>query len=176
MKLSFLLISTIFILFVNFESVAQGNKEEQLAIQYFSEEEYDKALPLLEKNFSTDAEDLFLYEYYYKSLIQLKEYRDAEKLASNVFKDHNGNISYLIDAGYASSKDGNEKQAEKYYEDAMDWLKDNAAKAPLLANAFMLRGKPEMAIQTYEKARKLESNEELYALQLARIHKKEGNI
>ena len=52
---------------------AQADKNEQLALQYFTQGEFNKASDLYEKLFDRNPDDLNFYQHYLECLLNLKE-------------------------------------------------------------------------------------------------------
>ena len=57
---------------------SQTNTNEQLAIQYYQNKEYDKAVLLFEDLYSKTPTP-FIYDYYYNCLLEIKDYKRAQK-------------------------------------------------------------------------------------------------
>ena len=74
------LLSCILFLFLGINPIfSQSNPDEKLAIQFYQNGEYEKARELFEKIFDK-KQDTYIYYYYYRTLIELREYKDLEKI------------------------------------------------------------------------------------------------
>ncbi|MBK9800300.1 MAG: hypothetical protein IPP56_11535 [Bacteroidetes bacterium] len=70
-------------LFPATQLLAQDDKTEQLAMQYYSQGEFEKALALYEKLFNRNPDELNYYQHYLDCLLSTKDFKTAEKLAKN---------------------------------------------------------------------------------------------
>ena len=93
----------------SFLSIAQQNKE-QLAYQYFINQEYNKAIIIYEelnqKRFS-----IKYYRPYFSSLINTEQFISAEKIARKALKIFPKNLEYEIEIGVTYQKRGNNRKA-----------------------------------------------------------------
>src|SRR5438552_190057 len=89
----------LFLLFVLSSSLlfAQTNKDSQLADQYMSSYEFEKAAVLYEKAYSRDP--FGVYSNYLRCLIAMKNYDEAEKLVKKTIKKNPANPAFQVDLG-----------------------------------------------------------------------------
>ena len=64
---------------VSVSLLAQRSENEQLAIQYYQNGEYEKAADLFEDLFDK-KQDSYIYYYYYQTLMALNDYKKLEKV------------------------------------------------------------------------------------------------
>ena len=131
-----------------------GSTDEQLASQYYQNGEFDKAAIYYEKLYKQRPNDFF-YEAYLNSLTQLKDYKAAEKLCKRQLKIGPNKFKYSIDLGIIYRNDGNNSKAQQIFDDLVKKLSANQSTIIQVADAFVEKGEPEMALKTYEKGRKL---------------------
>src|SRR5690606_22852388 len=112
--------------------------DEQLAVHYFQNKEYDKAVVYYEKLFDKQQTD-FYYGYYLDCLIELGDFKKAEKVIKKQVKKAPYNLSFQVDLGYIFQKSGDETKAKKAYEAAISELTPNQAQVFELADAFIKR-------------------------------------
>ena len=110
-----LAIAVFIALTVNFHGTAQPNTNEQLAIQYFQNKEFDKAVILFEEIYNK-APTPFIYDYYLNCLIELKDYNKAEKFTAKVIRKNPGNYALLVDLGYIYELENEPEKAKKQFE------------------------------------------------------------
>jgi len=151
-------------------SIAQTDTtDDALAAQYFQNKEYDKAEVLYERLFNKKQEYVY-YSPYLECLIQLKEFKKAEKIIKKQIKSHPLIPQYGVDLGYLYLSQSEEQAAKDQY----DLMIKNAQKDKQytidLANAFLLRNETDYAILTYLKARKASSASYPFSLELAEIY------
>lgn len=150
--------------------MAQQSQEEQLALQYYKEKEYDKAVELFEK-IHAKKPDSYIYYYYYYSLLELERYDDAEKMLKKQVRAYPNTPRYKVDLGFVYERSGDNPKAEKIYQECLKNLPAKETAVNELNNAFMARGKYDYAAETILKGRKLLNNEQLLSKNLISIYK-----
>ena len=139
-----------------------------LARQYYQKEEYGKAAVLFEKLSNKDQTFTTVYPEYLKSLLALKEFKDAEKLAKKAIKQNPDQVNYAIDLGQVYQAAGNEGNANKQFNKIIDGLKPEGILAT--AAAFEQKNLFEYAEKTYLKGRQLSKNEYEFSGQLMQLY------
>jgi len=150
--------------------LAQQSQDEQLALQYYKDKEYDKAVELFEK-IHAKKPDSYIYYYYYYALMELERYSDAEKMLKKQTKAYPNVPRYKVDLGYVYERSGDNAKAEKIYQECLKNLQAKETAISELNNAFMSRGKYEYAAETILKGRKLLDNEQYLSKSLISIYK-----
>jgi pentatricopeptide repeat protein len=154
---------------VPFCLLAQQN-EEQLAAQYFSNNEYDKAAQVYEKIIQQNPESSYIYENLLTCYFQLKQYNDAEKLVKKMQKRNDDNPFYQVDLGHVWMLNNQTEKAEKVFNELIQKLKGAEQETHLLANAFQKRRYTDKAIAVYIKSRKINNSPDMFAVQLAQLY------
>ncbi len=147
----------------------QRSQEEQLGIQYYQNGEFEKAAPMFEKVYNANPNS-YIYYYYYQTLLQLGNFKEAEKVVKKQQKKFPTTQRYKIDLGYVYESAGEQEKADQVYNDA---IKDMPAKEPNvreLANAFLARKQYQYAITTLERGRKLLNNQQLFVSELSNVY------
>ena len=150
--------------------LAQQSQEEQLAMQYYKDKEYDKAVELFEK-IHAKKPDSYIYYYYYHALLELERYDDAEKMLKKQVKAYPNVQRYKVDQGYVYERAGDNAKAEKIYQECLKNMPAKESAVSELNNAFMSRGKYEYAAEAILKGRKLLNNEQYLSKNLINIYK-----
>jgi len=145
--------------------LAQQSQDEQLALQYYKDKEYDKAVELLEKIHAKNPNS-YLYYYYYSSLLNLERYNDAEKMVKKQVRNFPNVLRYKVDLGYVYDKAGDHAKAEKTYQDLIKDLPSKESSVLELYNAFYSRLEYEYAIEAIQKGRRLLNNNYLLSKEL----------
>ncbi len=172
-------VASLFIIYclLGFSSFAQTQtQDEQLALYYYNNGEFDKASALYEKLFSKYPQTTSYYGYYYKTLIQLKQYNEAYKTAKRQIKKFPADQTYLVDAGFALQMEDKIKDAESYYKEAISKLTPDMSAIYRLANAFQVINRNNEALQVYDKGRGLFGNNSLFINESALIYQKQGDV
>ena len=150
---------------------SQTNTNEQLAIQYYQNKEYDKAVLLFEDLYSKTPTP-FIYDYYYNCLLEIKDYKKAERTISKLIKKQPQNLSLLVDLGSVYVAEESQDNAKKQFETAIKSLTADKDEVILLANAFLIRNQTNYALKAYEQGQKLMKNSYSFNLELADIYLK----
>ncbi|MCD4736630.1 MAG: hypothetical protein K8R53_11345 [Bacteroidales bacterium] len=122
--------------------------EEQLAGEYFRNKEYDKAAELYKKLFEAKTSSIY-YSYYLYCLIELKNFKEAEKVVKKQIKAYPYNTKYIVDLGYVYTESGNLNKAKKQYDEALRKVIPDKGRIIELSNAYMIRGETDYAVQAY---------------------------
>jgi hypothetical protein len=150
------------------------NNDEQLAIQYFTNREYEKAAMIF-SNLYEKRPDAYYYVYYLQSLLELQKYDDAEKLVKK-HRKKNSMARYSVDLGYVYELSNQSDKAKKEYDKAIKDLPAEQFQITDLANAFLSRRHPELAIETYQYGRKVLNNPYIFSIEIAQMYQTSGNM
>ena len=164
-----------FLLTAAFQGIAQPGTNEQLAIQYFQDKEFDKAVVLFEEIYNKTPSP-FIYDYYLNCLVELNQFDKAEKLINKAIKKNPGNYALSVDMGYVYEEEKQPEKAKKQFENTIKSLTSDKEQIVITANAFLLRNQPDYAIKTYEQGKKLVKSTFLFNLQLAEIFLKKNDF
>ncbi|MFH1320878.1 MAG: tetratricopeptide repeat protein [Bacteroidota bacterium] len=163
------------VLLLTLTCFAQTNTEKLLATQYYQNEEYDKALVLYENFFNKTHLD-FYYNYYLNCLLELEDFKKAEKVIKKQIKKDAGNLNYVVDLGFVYHSSGEINKSKQQYERAIKQLMPDMQQVIKLANAFLAKGETDYAIETYLKGKKLFNDFNSFSFELAEIYALSGKI
>lgn len=150
--------------------VLAQDKDEQMAAQYFSSNEFAKAADAYEHLFSKNPQSTYLYENLLNCYFKLNKFDDAEKLVKKQIRRNDANSYYLVDLGYVYKKSGNAEKSKKQFDEIINKLKGREEQVLQTANAFQKRNELDYAINTFLKARKLNNNNyQLFCIELANL-------
>ena len=172
-NLKFILV-IVFALSVNWVD-AQNKTDEKLAIQYFDNQEYDKAVIYYEKLFNKTHNQ----DYYHNLLnrfIQLSEFKNGEKLIKKQFKRFPYQLNFHVDLGNLYQLTEQKSKAKSTYEKALKNLSPDHNQIMELANAFLRHKENDYAILTYLKGRKLLKGSYPFNFELAQVYNLQGEI
>lgn len=147
----------------------QNNPDEKLAIQFYQNGEYEKAKELFQKIYEKKL-DTYIYFYYYRTLLELQEYKDLERVVKKQQKAFPTLQRYKIDLGYVYEISGNSKDAYEVYDDAIKKVPNTENAYRELYNAFLAFGKRDYAEIVLMKARKQLQNNKLFSKELTFIY------
>lgn len=152
---------------------AQQTPEEQLAIQYYKDGEYEKASELFDK-IQLTKKNAYIYYYHFQTLYELHDLDKLEKLAKKQCKLFPEQQRYRIDLGFVYEMSNQIGKAEKEYQAA---LKEMAAKeysVREIYSAFLSKGKREYALNALLKGRTMLNNEKLFTKEVTGIYSQLG--
>ena len=153
--------------------VLAQNNQGQLAYQYFQQGEYSKAIEIY-KELNQKNVSASYFNPYLNCLIQIEDYKSAEKLVSKIIRKYPKSLNYQVDLGFLQKKNGKKKKAKRTYQSAIDKLSKQSNQAIGLGNAFLLRKEYKLALATYQKAKAL-SPTYPFDMQIANVYNQMGD-
>jgi tetratricopeptide (TPR) repeat protein len=155
-----------------FSGVAQS---DILAKNYFEQGEYGKAISIYKKLYEQNKGRLDYLMRMVESHQQLEEFEKAETLLTERINNRRGSPQLLVELGYNASLQNNDSIANIHYEQAIDYIEQNANYAYNIGAAFSKYSLLDRAAQTYEKAM-IVNPERDFNPQLATIYGEQGKL
>ena len=152
------------------------NNDERLAAQYFSNKEYTKAADLYERLCREQIQNSYYYDNLLQCYIQLKAFKEAEKLVEKRQKKFPEEYTYFVDQAYLFKLQEQTVKQDKICKDLLKLKLNAMVQAELMANAFVKRKFYLEAISVYEQARQNFKSNEIFANELSEIYFTTGNI
>lgn len=156
-----------------FERAVTGSNESQLAIQYYRNQEWEKAMLLYEKLYK-ESPTYVNYNYYFYCLIQTRNYQEAERLTKKQIRTYPDKLRYRVDLGYIYQMSDEPARAKKEFDDALDRLPPDRNAIVELAGAFQSRREINYAVQTYMRGRQLLGFRDPFHMEIGMIYELEG--
>ena len=154
-----------------YNTLAQDNEKIQLANEYYSHGDVDKALVLFEE-LSKDAENLpLIHNSYLFLLIENQHFDDAGKYLKLVNRKFPDNFKYQLDEGYLAYQMGKKEEAEKIFSKIIKEAKSNTFQSKLVAEYFVNKRLYPYATASLKEARKIVGTPYAYSLELANIYR-----
>lgn len=150
-------------------------QNDELAKEYFSKGEFDKALVAYEELYKTSPSNMMFLSRLVACHQELQQYDKAENLLSQRINQKNNQPSLLVELGYNFQLQGNKVKAEEYYQKAIDATVENVNYSSGVAYAFEQKTLLEKALQVYELASR-QSDRFNFDFQKARIYGQLGDI
>lgn len=151
-----------------------GQSNAELANQYLSTEEFDKALVYFEKYYDEDA--FSAYSGYLLCLFKIKDYDKAEKLIKKHQRKFSQDPSVKLDMASVYEAQGDSAKAIKVYNDAVKNLSPDINQVNLLGNAFTRRQLFDYTVSTYLQGRKLLKGAYPFSFELAEAYSRLGKF
>jgi tetratricopeptide (TPR) repeat protein len=147
------MLQKIIIILVFLNSFWVSAQNEQLALQYFDDGEFEKALTIFEESSQKQPSNFFFFQKIIECQQQLKQYDKAEEVILKR-KDKNNQPLLLIELGYNYQLQKNTDKAEKNYDLAIQDVEKEPNYAYQVANSFEKKVLLEWALKAYETAQK----------------------
>ncbi|MBW6478840.1 MAG: hypothetical protein K0B37_05370, partial [Bacteroidales bacterium] len=164
-------------LFITASAYAQRDEDtssdERLANQYLREGEFEKAVVLYEELFEK-APTPVIYNNYLQCLIELGEFRRAERLVEQQISNNPGRWRFQVDLGYVFDKSGDTRKSRRHFDSLIRSLSAHPPSVNDLANAFIFREYFDRALETYLQGRSMLGNSYPFNLQIAAIYSQRG--
>ncbi|MCK4663520.1 MAG: tetratricopeptide repeat protein [Bacteroidales bacterium] len=106
------------LIFINFLLFAQSSNESRLALEYYRNKEYEKAVVYYEKLFN-NSNSKSHFSYYIRCLIELENFDQAEKIIKKQIRKSKNDLNYYIDLGYLYKVQGKYDKAEEQYNNVL---------------------------------------------------------
>ncbi|WP_241498949.1 tetratricopeptide repeat protein [Rufibacter ruber] len=150
-------------------SVAQSVPEQMaLAKEYLRQSEYQKAEVLLRQLVEQDVQFGLVYPDYLKTLLALRNYKEADKLVKRAQKKFPSVPQYDIDEGKVLQASGNGAVAEKKWAQVVQSTTPENVYG--IAVGFQQADQMEYVEQAYLKARQISGSEKTFAPQLMQLY------
>jgi len=142
----------IFTLVVQVSLFAQTGTDRQLAEHYYSNNEFDKALPYYELLFKNEHSKYY-FTRLYDCYIATKDLKEAEKLLKKQSNLNKADLEYPVLLGQFYEDQGEISKANDIYDELIADMRAVPGDVVNLFNAFKSKGKNEFAFKTIKKGR-----------------------
>jgi len=148
--------------------------DDQLASQYFREQDYENARDLYRKIYEK-TNQFGYFQQYVECLIHLKDYDNAERELKAFAKKNPGYYKPVVDLVYIYTLQGKPDKAKKQYNEIVKDLPPQSSSIRNLSNAFQSRGMNDLALEVLEKGNTLLDGKETFYMDQAYIHQSSAN-
>lgn len=148
--------------------------DDKLAIQFYEQKQYDKAVVYFDKLYDK-LPDAY-YTYYFKCLLETKDYKTAEKITKKQIKRNDANSHLYVKLGLVYKLMGNPDKEKDQYNKAIKEVIPEQNTVFALAHAFEDEELYDYAIEVYKKGRKQSSANYPYYYEIAELYKKKGDL
>ena len=173
----FLVLIFFFVYFVN--GIAQENSIDfKLANSYYLKGDYEKAILYYNKLSENENTLENIYQYYKSSLLELQEFKSAEKLCKRLQKKQPENLTLLVDLGIIYALDDKESKKTQQFEKSINSINSNSSFQNIsnLGLAFQKINDLNRALIVYKTGEKFnENNPYIFHDKIAFIYNKQGN-
>lgn len=155
-------------------ALQQRQQNERLALEFYRNQEYEKAVELYAQLFE-HTRARHHYNYYLNALLQLERLDEAETL----IKTHSRQAGYAeqseIELGYVYLLKGQTRKAERTFSRVLRNLPPDRNRISRIANTFLNRGLPDYALQAYAIASDMPQLDYPFYLEAATAYQFAGN-
>ena len=148
--------------------------DDQLASQYYRDQDYEKARDLYERLFEKTNQTGY-FQQYIECLFHLKDYDKAERELKSYAKNNPSYSKAVTDLIYAYNMQGKTDKAKKQFNELVKDLPPHAPTIRNLSFGFQSRGMNDMALAVLEKGNALFDGKETFYLDQAYIHQSSAN-
>ncbi len=152
--------------------------DKKLAMQYYSDGDYEKAAMYLDKIYE-ESPTYSNYTYYFNTLLELQETKIAEKICKKQMKATPNELRLFLDMAKVYGKTEKEAKMVEEYDKAINSINDKTRHTTInnLANAFQLEGMLDRSIRVYQKGNKFSNTSNLmYNRNIAQIYGVQGKM
>jgi tetratricopeptide (TPR) repeat protein len=157
------------LLLMNTSPIHAQTSDEQMALEYMQNHDYDKAVILYEKLYNKNP-DQNTYTYYLYCLEELRDMTAAEKLIKKEIKRNPDNPLFIVDLGYLYKQQNQTDKSKQQYDKALKSLPANQGIISITANAFQQKRELDYATETYLQGRKILKGQYAFHFELAEVY------
>ncbi len=154
--------------------VFSQKSQQQLAYQYYINGEYHKAISIY-KELERSSFSVSYYMPYFGSLLKIKDYKLAEKLAKKVSRIYPRSLNYMLEVAIAQDRSGSERKATQTYRKLFRSIDGTQSQAIQLANTFKRYDMFEKALNVYSSAEKI-NHKSNFRMQKAQLYANLGKM
>ena len=162
----------IFLLVIIFPIVAMGQSDKEIALaeEYFKNGELEKAKIVFQKISKEPYAARIIHEDYLATLVETKNYDEAEKFLKRQIKSYPESIIYKADYGILLQKANKKGDYEKYINKLTEGIKSDDEKTEILGKYLLEKNNTQWALKLYLAARANSKHKTAYALALAQVY------
>ncbi len=157
-------------------SFAQSEQDQRLALNYFNQGEYDKAITYYERIYASTP-SFNNFNYTYQCYLELNELKEAEKLSKKYLKRNPTELRTYVYLGKLEELQGDEEKAKEQYQEAIKSINGNTRsdKISSLASQFERDGKFQYAVEAYLQGNEVaKGNPYMYNRKIAQLYNRQG--
>lgn len=145
------------LLFWSAYSFSQTETDIQLAQYYYTNGDFEKATIYYEKIYENDPSKV-IFTRYYECLMEVKDVKTAEKILKKQVSLNKGDLDLRVTFAQFYEEIDELSKSRKIYEEILEEVNSNAGLTIQIYQAFVARGKFELAKTCLDKGRRLAPN------------------
>jgi len=147
-----------------------------LANQYFSNGEYEKAAAVFGEIVEKNPSNEFALNRYVECMINLEAYADCEAVLKKQVKKYPNASNPWLQYGNLMYRQGKLEEANTYYQKAIQNLAPDFNSVQRLASQFTAASRYELALRTYERGGEMLKEKHLFAMNQADLYRRLGEV
>ena len=163
------IISVIILAFITTTRLFAQDNDMQLAKQYNTNGEPQKALEIYQKLYRQNNE--VYYSYYVSTLLNLKKFDEAENTVKKLMRKHPNEHQYPILLGNIYTQQGNQNKADAIYDDLLKNLPPDRNEISMLAGQFYQGSNLDYAIKIFLQGRKILNSNDAFTYELINLYR-----
>ena len=149
-------------------SISYAQKESvQLANEYYRMGEVDKAKSMYESLAKSSRNIPLIHQNYLNLLLDLNDFKEADKYINKVLRWYPQNTNYQIDKGLVILREGKEEEAKDYFYALIETMSADRYQTRRAVQYMLRRQLIDYAILALETARETANDPYLFAIDLA---------
>jgi TolA-binding protein len=152
---------------------AQDQQDIQLANEYISKGEKEKALVVFQQLSKKNENIPFIHTAYLNLLNDMGKFGDGEDYLEKLIRKDD-KLSYRLDLGVVYFRSGNLPKADKYLTNLIKSLGDDTYKLKTASDYLASKNLTDYAVMALQQARNLNGNQSIYSLELANLYRMAG--
>jgi tetratricopeptide (TPR) repeat protein len=149
-------------------------QDPNLANQYFTDGEFEKAATVYGQLHEKDERNEFYFNRYIESLQNLEQYDLCEKAIKKQIKRTPENATLFVTYGGLFERQNKLPEANTQYEKAIEKISADYASVSRIANAFTQKNKFDYAAKAYERGANLLKDPNRFAFNLGELYRRQG--
>ncbi len=150
-------------------------QDPNLANQYFTDGEFEKAAALYGQIVENDERNDFYFGRYVECLLNLKAYDACEKAIKKQMKRMPENVNLYVTYGNLFAQQEKTDEANAQYDKAIGKMAADYSAVQSLASAFYRNSDFDNSIKTYERGGQLLKDPNIFAFNLAELYRRKGD-
>lgn len=149
-------------------------QDPNLANQYFTDGEFEKAAALYNQLWDNDKRSEYYFTRYVECLMNLEQYAECEKVIKKQIKDTPENTGLYVAYGNLFDKQNKQPEAQAQYKKAIDKMAPDYASVERLARLYTSQSRYDLALETYEKGANLTRDAQRFAFNIGELYRRKG--
>ena len=159
---------------ISLSGYAQDNSDIQIANEYFTKGDKDKALAMYETLVKRPENIPQIHENYLALMIDMGKFRDAENYVERLVKRYDDRMNYKLDLGFVYLRSGDEQKADRYFKNFIKTIAGDIYRVRTVSDYLVAHNLAEYAAFALLEARNSLHNSSLFTLELANLYRLQG--